>query len=139
MKIFNEKESVLIMLIKEASYIEDIPVVEGSKDYPNENVFGDFPFLLEHYTKNYFPVNLAPYKEIEALYVSLIGDIIFDINPLNFKKLVFCNYGSVGYPKNIVESTLLEDFIYYIRDMDMKDKVLDPNVKNILKGDNING
>lgn len=136
----NEKQSVLVMLAKGAEFINEVPVSSGMETtFENKNIFKDFPFILEHYTKNYFSVDMVPYKEIEALYVALIGEIIFDISPDLFKKYVLDNAGAVGYSIELYKTPLVITFIYALRHLDMKNISLDVNINKTLKGRFIKG
>ncbi len=135
MKNLNEKQSILVMLAKGAEFIEDISVSSGMEtSFENKNIFEDFPFILEHYTKNYFSVDMVPYKEIEALYVALIGDILFDINPELFKKYVFDNAGAVGSSRELYDTPLVITFIYALRYLEMKNVSLNSDIDKTLKG-----
>lgn len=126
----NLSESTLVMLIKNAEYQEDIEVFERDDFKECKLKIVSYDFLLQYYTKNICSVEYESYKHIEQYFMGILGDILWKIDPIDFKKAVYDSQGITTF----TECSLLEMLVHKIRVTGMDEIKLHDGIKSILKG-----
>ena len=80
------KESIIVMLIKNGTFRENVDIVERCGDKPA--ILETFDILLQHYTKYYNSLSSISYDFICDLYTKKLGDILFKIDPELYKRAI---------------------------------------------------